>query len=110
MLELTRTPRTDGYVEVCAVVPASRAAAVSQAILEAAEPNLSREEAFADSSSGKRLRGARGLREMTQAQLAAKVGVNKSNISEMERGVRPIGKVMAKRLGESLDFPYKTFL
>ncbi len=34
---------------------------------------------------------------MTPAELAAKVGVKSANVSEMERGKRPIGKDMAKR-------------
>lgn len=33
-----------------------------------------------------------------------------THISEMERGKRTIGKAMARRLGEALDFPYKAFL
>ena len=44
------------------------------------------------------LRGAR----CTQAQLAARVGVKPSHISEMERGKRPLGKEMAKRLAKAL--------
>jgi predicted transcriptional regulator len=110
MLELTRTPRTDGLVEVRAVVTAKQAEAVARAIKEAVEPNIPAGEVFPDSHPGSVLRGARGLREMTQAELAAKIGVHKSHISEMERGKRPIGKEMAKRLGRALDFPYKAFL
>ncbi|WP_268870177.1 helix-turn-helix domain-containing protein [Alkalidesulfovibrio alkalitolerans] len=56
------------------------------------------------------LRGARGLRGMTQARLAVAIGVHVTNISEMERGLRPIGKEMAKRLAKALDMPYKAFL
>lgn len=110
MLELTRKPRTDGMVVFTAVVPAPQADAVARAIAEAAEPTVSRREAFPDSTPGTVLRGARGLREMTQAALAAKIDVHKTHISEMERGLRPIGKAMAKRLAEALDFPWKAFL
>jgi len=56
------------------------------------------------------LRGARYREELTQAQLAAKVGVKVSHISEMERRKRPIGKEMAKRLGKALNIGYKVFL
>lgn len=62
MLELTKTPRTDGFVEVRAVVPASRAEAVVHAIEEAAEAAVPAEEVFPESTPGSRLRGARGLR------------------------------------------------
>ncbi len=65
---------------------------------------------FPHSTPGTVLRGARGLRGMTQAVLAVAIGVHVSNISEMERGLRPIGKEMAKRLGKALDMPWKAFL
>jgi len=110
MLELTKTPRTDGLVMISAAVPADRVEAVARAIEEAAEPNIPAEEFFADSTPGRILAGARGLREMTQAALAAAIGVHKSNISEMERGKRPIGKEMAKKLGKVLKTSPKVFL
>jgi len=93
-----------------AVVPASRADAVEHALTEAVEPNVPADEVFPDSTPGRVLRGARGLREMTQAALAARIGVHKTHISEMERNLRPIGKAMAKRLAAALDFPWKAFL
>ena len=110
MLELTKTPHTEGYVLVSALVPADRVQAVEQAIAEAAEPNIPASELLKDVTPGQILQGARGLREMTQAHLAAAVGVHKSHISGMERGKRPIGKAMAKRLGEAMGFSYKMFL
>ncbi len=110
ILELTKTLRTDGSVEICAVVPASRAEDVANAIRETAEPNIPAREVFVDSTPGSRLRGARGLREMTQAGLAARIGVRASHISDMENNRRPIGRAMARKLAEALDFPYKAFL
>jgi transcriptional regulator with XRE-family HTH domain len=56
------------------------------------------------------LKGARYREGLTQAQLAAKVGVKVTHISEMERGKRPIGKEMAKRLAKALNARYKVFL
>jgi plasmid maintenance system antidote protein VapI len=56
------------------------------------------------------LKGARYRDGLTQVQLAARVGVRASNISEMERGKRPIGKEMAKRLAKVLNTQYKVFL
>jgi plasmid maintenance system antidote protein VapI len=38
------------------------------------------------------------------------VGVKPTHISAMERGKRPIGKEMAKRLGKVLRIGYKVFL
>lgn len=110
MLELTRTPRTDGMVTLTVVAPADRVDAVAQAIEQALEPTYDFAEVFPDSTPGTVLRGARGLREMTQAELGARVGVSPANISDMERGRRPIGKAMAKRLGDALEYPWKAFL
>ncbi len=110
MLELTKKPRTDGMVEIMAVVPFDRGDAVARAIVEAAEPNVPADQVFPESTPGSVLRGARGLRGMTQAQLAQAVGVHVTNISEMERGLRTIGKQMAKRLAKVLEMPYKAFL
>jgi plasmid maintenance system antidote protein VapI len=47
---------------------------------------------------------------MPQATLASTIGVHVADISEMERGLRTIGKKMAKRLGKALSMPYKAFL
>jgi ribosome-binding protein aMBF1 (putative translation factor) len=69
------------------------------------------EEVFAEGiSSSEVLRGARYREGLTQKQLAAKVGVKVSHISEMERGKRPIGKEMARRLAKALNADYRVFL
>lgn len=110
MLEVTKKRRTDGFVAVSAVVSADRVQAVERAILDAVAPNVPADEVLGDVAPGVILRGARGVRGLTQAQLAGLVGIQKSHVSEMERGVRTIGKAMAKRLAEALDMPYKAFL
>lgn len=56
------------------------------------------------------LKGSRFREGLTQAQLSARIGVKAANISEMERGKRPIGKEMAKRLAKALNTKYKVFL
>ncbi|OGR37103.1 MAG: transcriptional regulator [Desulfovibrionales bacterium GWA2_65_9] len=117
MLELTRKPLTDGTVCLTVNVPSEKAdgvAAALEGILRLVggydEPTVPAAEVLPDMTPGKVLRGARGLREMTQAQLADALSIPKSNVSEMERDARPIGKEMAKRLGKALDMPYKAFL
>ena len=110
MLELTKTLRTDGLVVISAAIPADRVDAVARAIVDAAEANVPADEVFPESTPGRVLAGARGLCGMTQAALAAVIGVHKSHISGMERGARPIGKGMAKKLGEALDMNWKVFL
>ncbi len=110
MLELTKKPRTDGLWEICAVVPENRVHLVAMAIEEAVGPSVPAAAVFPHSTPGSRLRGARGLMGMTQAQLAKKIGVSVPNISAMENDRRSIGKAMAKKIGEVLDFPYKALL
>ncbi|MGK5088125.1 helix-turn-helix transcriptional regulator [Bdellovibrionota bacterium FG-2] len=56
------------------------------------------------------LRGARGREGMTQADLAEKLSVPQQNVSEMEKGKRPIGKAMAKRLASIFRVNYRVFL
>ncbi|TIH11393.1 XRE family transcriptional regulator [Marinifilum sp. JC120] len=68
------------------------------------------EEVFGESSTGRLLRGARYKEDLTQQQLADKIGIARRHISEMENDKRPIGKAMAKRLGEALNVGYKVFL
>lgn len=110
MPELTKTLRTDGTVLVSFIVDAEKLDRVEEALIDVLGPSLDIEEAFPHMGPGNALRGMRGLREMTQAELAAKIGVHKSHISEMERGKRPIGKAMAMRLAEALDASSKIFL
>jgi DNA-binding XRE family transcriptional regulator len=97
-------------VVVSATVPAERVDAVAKAIIEATDDNVPADAVFQDSTPGKVLSGARGLRGLTQAALAAAIGVHKSHISGMERDVRPIGKAMAKKLGQALEMNWRIFL
>lgn len=59
---------------------------------------------------GRMVRGGRVKEGLTQAQLAALVGIPQRHVSEMEHNKRPIGKEMAKRLGKALGVSYKVFL
>ena len=59
---------------------------------------------------GKALAGVRYREGLTQIQLAEKTGIPQRHISEMENGKRPIGKEMAKRLGQTLNISYRVFL
>ena len=49
---------------------------------------------------GDAIKADRGLRCMTQRQLADKLGVPVQNVSEMERGKRAVSRKMALKLGE----------
>lgn len=69
------------------------------------------EEVFPEGiTPGEVLRGLRYREGLTQAQLADLVGVKPAHISDMEKGRRPIGKEMAKRLAQALHVGYKVFL
>lgn len=56
------------------------------------------------------LTGLRLRDDLTQAQLAKEIGVSQPNISDMERGKRPIGKTVAKRLADIFKTDYRLFL
>ena len=56
------------------------------------------------------LKTSRKMATLTQAQLAQKLGMPQGNISQIESGKRPIGKMLAKRLAEIFDLDYRVFL
>lgn len=111
---------TAEYAELSFRVPAAHAAAVQKiindllALLEQADEDdhpYTVNEVFPEGiAPDSVLRGARYREGLTQAQLAARMGVKVSHISEMERGKRSIGKEMAKRLAKALNTNYKVFL
>jgi len=83
---------------------------ISEAEMLEAEDRLYHiEEVFPNFHPGDTLKGARLMHELTQAQLAAMIGVKPGHISEMEKGKRPIGKEMARRLAKALNTSYKVF-
>jgi DNA-binding XRE family transcriptional regulator len=129
MLEPTKKQTTEEFADLCFRVPAAHAdriKAVVDNILaligsedQGAPPNQEQkegdrlyriEEVFPDFHPGDTLKGARLMHELTQAQLAAMIGVKASHISEMEKGKRPIGKEMARRLAKALNTSYQVFL
>ena len=77
---------------------------------EEGERLFSVEEVFPDMSPAKVLRGFRGRDDITQRELAEKLGIAQTRVSEMESGKRPISVKMAKQLAEIFDTSYKAFL
>ena len=63
-----------------------------------------------DEEAGIVLAGCRYRENMTQKELAQKLGVKQHHISEMENGKRSIGKKLAHRLAKILKTNYKVFL
>ena len=56
------------------------------------------------------LRGLRYREGLTQTALGELLNIEQTNISQMERGKRPIGKMLAKRLGKIFKTDYRIFL
>lgn len=117
MSELTKKPLTDGRIEFCFRASKDKAPAVQKAlegVLALLEDDdvttYAIEEVFPGYGPKEALRGARRMADLTQQQLADMIGAAKSHVSEMERGKRPIGKEMAKRLAKALNADYRVFL
>ena len=124
MLERTEKQTIEGFADICFRVPAVHADRIrivvdnilaligdGGCVIPETEDRLyTIEEVFPDFHPGDTLKGARLMHELTQAQLAAMIGVKPGHISEMENGKRPIGKEMAKRLAKALNTSYKVFL
>ena len=71
---------------------------------------FSAKEVFPDGSPAMLLRGLRGKEGLTQAEMAARLGISQNMVSDMEGGRRPISLKMAKRIGEEFKIPYKGFV
>ena len=79
------------------------------------EESLSIDEAFShlyeESNKGAvLLRGFRARDDLTQTELAVKVGTTQSVIAEMESGKRSIGKKMAQKLALCFATRYQEFI
>ena len=56
------------------------------------------------------LRGLRARENLSQLEFAQAIGVTQSDLSKMELGKRPIGKIIAKRIAEKFDIDYRSLL
>ncbi len=65
---------------------------------------------FPDRANFSALRAYRTRENLTQRQLAEKVGIPQRHISEMENGKRVIGNEMAQRLADALKIDYRVLL
>ncbi len=74
------------------------------------EELVSADEVFPDGSPAMALRGLRGKEDLTQAELAERLGISQNMISDMESGKRNISLKMAKRIAEVFKVPYKIFV
>ena len=60
--------------------------------------------------AGALLRGLRSRENLSQVEFAKKIKVTQANLSKMENGSRPIGKIIAMRIAKAFDVNYKYFL
>lgn len=59
---------------------------------------------------GALLKGIRIRENLTQIEMADKIKVTQSDISQMEHGTRSIGRTIAKRIEKLFDVDYRSFL
>lgn len=59
---------------------------------------------------GALLRGIRVRENLTQAEMAKKIKVTQSDISQMENGTRSIGRTISKRIEKLFGVDYRSFL
>ena len=115
MLEPTRKPITNDYVELRFLIPKGKLAEAKKALSvigaeEVLEESVSWEEVYPEFNPGVALRGARKREALTQKELARLTRLSQTHISEMEHGKRSIGKEVAKRLAKVLRVNYRVFL
>lgn len=68
------------------------------------------EEVFPDAHPGKIVRGLRVREDITQEELAKRLGITQTHVSEIESGKRAISQSMAKRLAETFNTLPRMFL
>jgi plasmid maintenance system antidote protein VapI len=68
------------------------------------------EEVFPEAHSGMAVRGFRNRDGLSQEELAERLGITQTRVSEFENGRRRIGINMAKCLSAIFDIPYRAFL
>jgi DNA-binding XRE family transcriptional regulator len=98
------------------MVPGPRAAAILELVREyQVEENVPADEVLSDvykkyGKTGSVIRGLRAREDMTQIELASKLGVTQGDLSKMENGKRPVGKEMARRLAKVLSTDHRVFI
>ena len=78
------------------------------------EANVPAEEVFESlrktTKASTLLRGLRHRENLSQVEFAKKISVSQANLSKMENGSRPIGKIVAKRIADAFSVNYRYFL
>jgi DNA-binding XRE family transcriptional regulator len=77
---------------------------------EDGEELFSAAEVFSEANPGMVMHGFRLKEEWSQEELANRLSITQTRVSELESGKRAISIAMAKRLGQVFDISYKAFL
>ena len=126
MLAHMKMRRTENFTEIIVSLPGADDMGLSRAIKEKimdmghtvqdrlvnseGEELYTFEEVFPEAHPGMILRGFRNLEDMTQAELAARLGIAQTRVSELESGKRRISLKIAKQLASIFGASYKSFL
>lgn len=118
MLEHTKKPHTEHKNATIDLYHGSTVYQIPEKIAEKyriSERTVSADTVFAAldnkySKPGALLQGIRIRESLTQVQMASILNVTQSDISQMENGVRKIGRTIAKRIEKEFDVDYKSFL
>jgi DNA-binding XRE family transcriptional regulator len=117
-------PAIDGRMEINLSIPTAKGTLILNALssilaltgLKARRVDadgdeiVSAESVLGDVTPAMAMRGLRVKEDITQKELAERLGISQNMISEMESGKRPITPKMAKRIAEKFNMPYKAFL
>lgn len=55
-------------------------------------------------------RGIRFKHGLTQVEVAKRLGIDQSDVSKIEKGKRPVGKALAKKIEKEFKIDYRRFL
>ncbi len=108
--------KLDGQVFLFSGIPSSKLKPIAKALKEYRDDVTSWRGAAKNriaASGGEAAHMVKSAREgagLTQAQLADKLEIPQSNISQIETGKRAVGKNLAKRLAKIFNLDYRVFL
>ncbi len=116
MSEHMRRHHTDSAVLY--VMDAHKAYAIPRKVAEkylVEEQSVSSHDVFSKleqklTKTGALLKGLRTREGLTQLEFSERIEVTQSNLSNMENGRRPIGKIIAKRIEKIFKVDYRYFL
>ncbi len=74
------------------------------------ERTYSAKEVMGEITPGRYLRGLRYREDLTQAELAGKLGITQNFLSDLENDKKPISRKMAEKLAGFFDISYKMFM